>query len=677
MANLLESGRTVVSRLVVRGGGMDSLSTRLRMTTLLGGARLHPPGLPASAIVFIRELRDPLPGVINLQQNNLRPPLAWEQALAAAVDQKVSSAARPADGHVPANAEAVLFADRSEMLSCLAADWCAGSAITRWWWRSLFRSTDVTSAVVSEWLTAIECVPAAFTKLARMGFAITFASTLPAGVVSRMLDQITWQFGLAEFRKSLSPSRKETQPGASDEAREPVSNPTELLSSGEVAELRTRWAPEAFAPQLDENARALLAVALMLERAPSLLRERRFAARLFLSLLPAETPEVIAPPNETLKVQMQGTAPGEGQVADYSGRKQVLTSRKGDDETQTGGRDIRNEISEARILSADQCDGPPVQIADDRKVEPALLAPIPSSAEPVQARVDSDPVVTAAAAAPAIKELPATAIKQSETTAASIETAIETKMGGVFYLINAAMALNLYGDFTRPLDPGIELPIWDFLALIGRQLIGKRIERDPIWQFLAKLAGRFEGTHAREEPGARFKPPDEWRVPPDWLDAFPERDGWSYRINRGRLIVGHPAGFDVLDLKLGPRFSMRNIMAKLERETLRYQYVGEIKRRRGAPRGRGTRKRERDLDRWTQLMADYFGPRLARSLGIGTADDLAEILFARAARVNATPARLDVFFSLADLPIEIRLAGLDRDPGWMPAAGRAIAFHYE
>jgi hypothetical protein len=121
---------------------------------------------------------------------------------------------------------------------------------------------------------------------------------------------------------------------------------------------------------------------------------------------------------------------------------------------------------------------------------------------------------------------------------------------------------------------------------------------------------------------------------------------------------------------------MRNITAKLERETRRYQYVGEIKQCRAAPRDRGTGKRA-DLDRWTQLMADYFGPRLARSLGIGTADDLAEILFARAARVNATPARLDVFFSLADLPIEIRLAGLDRDPGWMPAAGRAIAFHYE
>jgi len=42
-----------------------------------------------------------------------------------------------------------------------------------------------------------------------------------------------------------------------------------------------------------------------------------------------------------------------------------------------------------------------------------------------------------------------------------------------------------------------------------------------------------------------------------------------------------------------------------------------------------------------------------------------------------TPSRLDLHFSLAGHPLEIRLAGLDRDPGWVPAAGRTIAFHYE
>jgi hypothetical protein len=44
--------------------------------------------------------------------------------------------------------------------------------------------------------------------------------------------------------------------------------------------------------------------------------------------------------------------------------------------------------------------------------------------------------------------------------------------------------------------------------------------------------------------------------------------------------------------------------------------------------------------------------------------------------VHVTETRLDVVSALADLPIEVRLAGLDRDPGHVPAAGRALFFHF-
>jgi hypothetical protein len=38
---------------------------------------------------------------------------------------------------------------------------------------------------------------------------------------------------------------------------------------------------------------------------------------------------------------------------------------------------------------------------------------------------------------------------------------------------------------------------------------------------------------------------------------------------------------------------------------------------------------------------------------------------------------LEVGFSLETYPLEIRLAGLDRDPGWIPAAGRTVRFRFE
>ena len=73
----------------------------------------------------------------------------------------------------------------------------------------------------------------------------------------------------------------------------------------------------------------------------------------------------------------------------------------------------------------------------------------------------------------------------------------------------------------------------------------------------------------------------------------------------------------------------------------------------------------------------YVRARLQRALGIADADELAHLVCAHQARVCVTATHLDIFLALETLPIAIRFAGLDRDPGWVPAAGRYIAFHFE
>ena len=50
---------------------------------------------------------------------------------------------------------------------------------------------------------------------------------------------------------------------------------------------------------------------------------------------------------------------------------------------------------------------------------------------------------------------------------------------------------------------------------------------------------------------------------------------------------------------------------------------------------------------------------------------------AQPGRIEMTPTRVDAYFALTGHPIEIRMTGLDRNPGWVPAAGRIFAFHYE
>jgi hypothetical protein len=159
-----------------------------------------------------------------------------------------------------------------------------------------------------------------------------------------------------------------------------------------------------------------------------------------------------------------------------------------------------------------------------------------------------------------------------------------TDHAGVFYLVNVATALGLYADGCAPRRTSVELPLWDFLALVGERLSGRAIRRDPAWQLLAELAQR----DPKVEPGS--------------------------------------------DAPFAVRPWLVSVMPRVREHLAR-----TLHRRRGA------------------------GALVCRCGG----------------RVAVTASHVDVHFPLAELPIVIRLAGLDRDPGWIPAAGRFVAFHFE
>jgi hypothetical protein len=74
---------------------------------------------------------------------------------------------------------------------------------------------------------------------------------------------------------------------------------------------------------------------------------------------------------------------------------------------------------------------------------------------------------------------------------------------------------------------------------------------------------------------------------------------------------------------------------------------------------------------------EYVRARLRRALGVEGRRELSRLLCERPARVFVTATHVDVVMRLAELPVEIRFAGLDRDPGWLPAAGCHVAFHFE
>jgi hypothetical protein len=47
------------------------------------------------------------------------------------------------------------------------------------------------------------------------------------------------------------------------------------------------------------------------------------------------------------------------------------------------------------------------------------------------------------------------------------------------------------------------------------------------------------------------------------------------------------------------------------------------------------------------------------------------------AHISHSETHLNISLRLDDIYLEARQAGLDRNPGWVPAAGRFIHFHFD
>lgn len=233
------------------------------------------------------------------------------------------------------------------------------------------------------------------------------------------------------------------------------------------------------------------------------------------------------------------------------------------------------------------------------------------------------------------------------------------------FLVNLALSLGLYADFSQPRRPSTALPIWDLLALCAVDLGGADLADEPLQAFLSQLAGRAPG----EQAGAAFAPPRSWCMPPAWLAAFAaDRRAWRWHDDGQRLRVRHPAGFTVLDLpRARPSGQLACAMApyrsRQRRVLLPMTHTAE-----GPPLA--------GLAQWRAWLMPYLAQRLALAMGERDAARAARQVFAVPARLELSPARLDVHMALADLPLAVRLAGLDRDPGWLPAAGVDMRFHF-
>ena len=192
--------------------------------------------------------------------------------------------------------------------------------------------------------------------------------------------------------------------------------------------------------------------------------------------------------------------------------------------------------------------------------------------------------------------------------------------------------MGLYPDFTRPAEAGLALAPTRLLDRLALHWFGSPFGGDHLHKALAP-------------DGANDPPlPDRWQVEPAWLEAF-AGEGDSSTVTTSRHHKRwHPAGFPL---------------------------AHKPRRKRDGRRKRG--QRHDPSARWLRCLSLYLDARIRRATD-DPALGLSSLAIPGHCRISAD--RIDIDLALADLPLPLRLAGLDRDPGWLPAEGRAIAFHF-
>lgn len=208
---------------------------------------------------------------------------------------------------------------------------------------------------------------------------------------------------------------------------------------------------------------------------------------------------------------------------------------------------------------------------------------------------------------------------------------IESDFAGLFFLLTVFSALGLFGDFTNPRSRIPGLSPFELMVMLGRRWFGASFERDPLAALLRSLAGI--GPSARV--GRHFEAP-VWDVRAEWLAPWP---------SSGERTIGgsrwHQAGFPISD---NPDVNRTPVALRR---------------------------------RWVYCLARFLEARLARALGTTDRRQACATLARRQGQISLVGDQISVAFNLNDHPIELRLAGLDRDMGWVPAAGPSVGFVFK
>jgi hypothetical protein len=676
---------SVVSKLRVKGARLDTVAARLHFERLFGADNFLPAGLPPKAIVCIKNLRDPSPRTLRLNHFDLTASDAWRNSVAREIEKLYRRAFRPIREIVPAQAESVVFADNSELLASLASDWCEGLLAENWWWRSLFPNLHLTETIARIWLDAAEFAPSALQVLAKKGKAVKFAVKLQPDEASGLLRQIITVFGLGGLKKALFEPIEKKEKIAVSSAETTIEKKSEdffFVSSQKTAP----WfevVPETQDSSLNFQKQSLLGIGLLLARAPRLARSSEFALQIKIfrdEFEAAQTAQSKIKITKTLekaekrqkRIQKTSSLEEKPKPLKKLPETEIKTGKSPEKraiKSFADSRDAGEKISE----SSDSSSKPETEnLFPTEKVKEKTKKPVFDDSPSGKKSERGENKTKAKSYQPEKRKAPQNVSPETaekaeneffKETENDFEFVVETRFGGVFYLLNLGLYLNLYRDFTESGEAEIDLNVWDFVAFLSIEFTRGKIKGDAVWKLLEWLAGREND----EDLGHDFNAPDAWRISPGWLKTFQTNQKWLWLNTGERLVVRHPSGFNIIDVHL-PDDAQTQLENELEIYGKDFSELSDSNLK--------DFPEDFSSGNWLKNLIEYVRVRLLQALNLETDEQINQILFERRAKVAVTATHLDVTFRLADLPLEVRLSGLDRNPSWIPAVGKFVNFHF-
>lgn len=674
---------TRIQRLRVRNAREGGICMRLALSDLLSRADLHPAGFSPSAVLIVRCMADPLPGRVAPHRHTID--VSWEQAARNVLAAISHQAARPALGAVPADAEAVLFADEGEMLACLALDMSLGQALGRWWWQAILRTLpSASSAGLPALLRSRAACSAVLHHLAERGRAAAFVEALAPEHAGAVLSAMCRAFDLPDFSFSSTNwphwGDSHGQAGLKSERRDfgaemmdahYRSSIGDLLSAAGAQDrpppgterahhaargksLRNappptrqapweKWWPGQIPPGMTKERACLLGVALSLYSAPAAVRSDSFRNELHAwwqaadpipsrstsppaPAIPRAHVEFPAGPVQNSRVDAVSSDGSESdQLAFPSAFVPPPPTRKCPPEVKLVDSDIpgiaapgatpAHEIAPNQSLISEPMERR-ASVSEDLIASPIANAhATPERQDQLGSQDFSGPAKQAA----------------PPDTPLHLENGVDTHLGGVLYLINLMLRLDLPSCFEKDWRLASKIGAWGVLESLARGLLiddDYALSRDPIWTALAQLDWREPG----ELPGRDFVGAECLCLPADWRAQLAGEQNRQFAFPEIASVAGSLAE------GLHPH-----------------------------------------LTRWLEFVLPYIGVRLRQSFGLaGTGNrDLQAALLLRRGRLYVTSTHVDLVMNLADVSVPIRMAGLDCNPGWLPEFGRVVLFHFE